>query len=298
MTRGVIIYAFKKPAYGKFAFNLAASIRYHSPDLPICLIHDEEALKHLQNWQRDYFHKKIKIDRVDLYDGPRASPGKAKLSGYKYFPFDQNMIIDADSICIKDIRPLFDQCNEKPVYSQAVGSWNQDADSWTCQWMPLKLVKGVFDLPKEYRIFEINSSFMLIRKSPEAQKFYAQAFENYMAGNNHPKVRSWGGTFPDELAFNVAFAQCGIEPHFHDQEPETLSNAGQKPVFFSTRFTNDWGFVAKNYHFIGFFGDMHFTSRSLQEHYDRLMKSYGAAFEFSHYYKIHQLMKEKHVLSK
>lgn len=119
MTRGCVIYALKKPAYGKFAWNLAVSIKAHSPDIPICVIHDDSALTHLEQWQLDFFTHRIRINDEDLKHGIKFSPGKAKLCGYKYFPFDKNMIIDADSICIAPVENLFDKCT-RPFHAQCI----------------------------------------------------------------------------------------------------------------------------------------------------------------------------------
>lgn len=298
MNRGVIIYAFKKPAYGKLAWNLAVSIKRHNPDLPIAVIHDDTALSHLEEWRMNYFDHKIKINKEDLYHEEKFSPGKAKLSGYKYFPFDENLIIDADSICIQPLDLIFDVAAKKNIYAQVCSVVNHESEYWNCQWMPLNHVKEAFPLPEKYLLFEINSSFMLVKKSEEAEAFYAKAIENFLTGNDHEKLHKWGGGFPDELAFNVAFAQCGVQPHFDNQQLLELSNDTQWPIFFSTRCTNNWGFIHSGYHFIGYFGDRRFTDKSLQDHYDRIMVGNGAHFGFSHYYKMHLLMKEKHVLTK
>lgn len=298
MDKGVIIYAFKKPSYGKLAFNLAVSLKFHSPEIPICLIHDELALKHLGIDHLKFFDKFIPIERNDLYDNIHFAPGKAKILGYKYFPFDQNMILDADSICVRPIEPLFESCQAKPIYSQSTGTWTEVADDWTCQWMNLKICKEVFKLPKKYQLFEINSSFMLVKKCKESEKFYTQAMENYTAGVNHKKLRKWGGGFPDELAFNIAFAQTGLSPAFDDLKLENINNVIQKPVFFSTNYTNRWGEIHKDYYFLGFFGGRNFTSKSLQEHYDTLMRGHAKHFGFMHQWKCHLLMKDKHVNEK
>lgn len=299
MNKGIVIYAFKKPAYGKFAYNLAASIKFHSPELPICLIHDELALTHLSIEQKALFDTQIIIATEDLYDDRKFSPGKAKILGYKYFPYDQNMVIDADSLCIQALEPLFDKYNKKPIYSQCSGTWTEEANEWTCQWLPLTICKELFDLPKTYRLFEINSSFVLVRKCKESEDFYNQAYQNYLKGVGHPKLGKWGGSFPDELALNIAFAQTGLQPNFEDLLLEEINNVIQKPVFFSTNYTNRFGQIQKDYYFLGFYGGRNFTSHSLQDFYDAKMREIcgklGLPF---HQWKCHLLMKDKHVNEK
>lgn len=295
MSKGIVIYAFKKAAYGKLAYNLAVSIKHHNSSLKIAVLTDGNALTHLNNDEQSIFDQIILISESDLYHNGKFSAGKAKLSGYKYFPFDHNLIVDADSICVNDIEPLFDKCT-KNVHAQTCGVSTQDDEKWNCQWMPFKFVKEVFELPEKYNIYEINSSFMSIKKSDESEKFYAQALSNYADHDTHPKMRTWGGGFPDELAFNIAFAQCGINPSFSFQKE--INNDTQWPVFFSTKFTNSWAYVINNYHFIGFYGDKWFTAKSLQDQYDRFMSHYLAELGRGHIYKINHLMKDKHVLNK
>lgn len=295
MSKGVVIYAFKKAAYGKLAYNLAISIKHHNPNIKIAVLTDGNAFSHLPDWEKSVFDHEIMIDKNDLYHNDKFSAGKAKLSGYKYFPFDHNIIVDADSICINNIEGVFDKC-KNDIHAQTCSKANQDDEHWKCQWMPFKFVKEVFELPEKFDIYEINSSFMSIKKGPQSERFYEQALNNFLSNSTHPKLRTWGGGFPDELAFNIAFAQLGINPAFDFQS--TISNETQWPVFFSTKFTNGWEFVINNYHFIGFFGDRFFTDRSLQDQYDRFMNNYLAALGRRHNYKIHHLMKEKHVLNK
>jgi hypothetical protein len=295
MTKGCVIYAFKKPAYGKMAWNLCMSIKAVSPDMPVAVIHDGHALDHLEQWRQDFFDHRILMSEDDLYVFGKFSPGKGKLSGYKYLPFDENIIIDADSICVSDVNNLFTRCT-KNIHSQCVGSWDQSAESWSCQWMGLPDVKKLYELPDVHTIYEINSSFFFVRKSKEAEALYDKALHNLKIGWGHPMLQTWGGGFPDELGWNVAFAQLGIHPQFADQK--VLSNDAQEPIFFSTRFTNDWNHVYSKYYFIGYFGDKYFTDKSLQDMYDRIMIGVGRKFGFDHHYKMHQLMNQKHVKEK
>lgn len=295
MTKGCVIYAFKKPSYGKMAWNLCMSIKAVSPNMPVAIIHDGLSLDHLEDWRQRYFDQLILMDKEDLYHVGKFSPGKGKLSGYRYLPFDENIIIDADSICINDLSRLFEMCT-KNVHAQCVGSWNETAKTWTCQWMDLIEARKLYSIEGTHTVYEINSSFVYIKKSPEAEKLYARALENLEIGWGHPELQNWGGGFPDELGWNVAFAQLGIHPQFYHQTE--LSNDAQEPIFFSTRFTNNWNYVHDKYYFIGFFGDSHFTDGSLQNYYDRLMVGIGKKFGFPHHFKIRHLMKAKHVKEK
>jgi alpha-N-acetylglucosamine transferase len=295
MTRGIVIYALKKPAYGKLAWNLAVSIKASNPGLPVAVIVWGKAMDHLEDWRREYFDQIIPMAEADLMEGGKFMPGKAKLSGYKYLPFDENIIIDADSICINNLDELWSVCRGN-IHAQAVGRFTQEDETWTCQWMGLPDVREAFKCPEQHTFFEINSSFMYVRKSADSHAFYDRALMNYHEARNNAKLRKWGGGFPDELGFNIAFMQCEIDPSFQHQTE--ISNEAQWPILFSTRSNNDWTHIFEHYKFIGFFGDKNFTAKNLQDTYDRIMTGHAARLGFTHHFKMHQLMKEKHVKEK
>lgn len=46
-TRGILLLALGQPHYGNYAANLAMSIKFNCPDMPIALIHDEGAIRHI-----------------------------------------------------------------------------------------------------------------------------------------------------------------------------------------------------------------------------------------------------------
>lgn len=295
MSKGVVIYAFKKPAYGKFAWNLAVSIKENNPGIKVAVIVWGKALDHLEAWRKEWFDEIIYMDESDLFELGKFMPGKAKLSGYKYFPFDENMIIDADTICIGNLDIIWKKCTGN-IHAQAVAKVTEQDTHWFCNWMNHAGMIEAFELSSPFTAYEINSSFMFVRKCEEGEMFYNQALKNYHLAKSHNKLRKWGGGFPDEAAFNVAFAQLNINPSFADQP--IISNETAWPIFFSTRFQNDWSFVYQKFPLVGFFGDSHFTDKSLQAQYDRIMFGCGSRNGFLHVFKINQLMKEKHVKEK
>lgn len=295
MTRGIVIYAFKKPAYGIMAWNLAVSIKAENPHLPIAVLTQGGALSTLEDWRLGFFDHIIPMKDADVHYSGKFSPGKGKIEGYKYFPFDQNMIIDADSICIGDLTSTFNRCT-KPVHAQVVDTKTEKAVKWNCQWMPFEKVKEVFTLPAQFHIYEINSSWLYIEKGETGQKLYEAAINNLEVGSASKYLTTWGGTFPDELAWNVAFAQLGIHPQFEDQK--VLSNDTQEPVFFSTGPVKNWTPIYAKFPLVSMFGGPRFTHKNLESLYDGRMNGVGEKFGFPHHFKWHLLNTSKHVLSK
>src|SRR5688572_16783080 len=126
-TKGIILMAFGKHAYAKMAFNMAVSIKYHNPDLPITLVHDGICDTVFPAWMWQFFDEVKPIKREHLYDytgnKEKMNPGKAKTYIYEYLSYDHNVYLDSDGACLKPLDKLFSTCIESgsPYKSQVVG---------------------------------------------------------------------------------------------------------------------------------------------------------------------------------
>lgn len=292
--KGIVLFVFGHESYGGWAANLALSIKTHSSDLPIHVVCEAPTLKRLQKHHLELFSSISYIDGADLYDeGGKMNPGKLKTSAYKYLPFEENIILDIDALCLKPLEPLFDECSGKNIVSQVTGTADHTCDKWQCGWMKLEDVREHFTLPEKYKLFEINSSFFYVKKSDEAEKLYQQARENIIVDKK--KVRLWGGTIPDELAFNVAFGQTGINPMFEGQDESKLSYSNGYPVVFPHKFVSSPSKLADTHYLLGLYGPAGYVRPFASEYYDRVIhkaskERFGRNIEF----KAHQLLKYKH----
>jgi hypothetical protein len=290
-TRGVVMMAFGKPAYAKMAFNMALSIRYHSPDIKICLITDGSCVSIFADWQYQFFDEIKGILSDDLYDNygtkeQRMNPGKAKTRIYNYLPFDHNIYLDCDGALLKPIEGLFDECiSQRGYYKTQVVGWHtidKGRDFKEMQWAWADDMWEHFNLKKDARMPAINSSFAYIRKCSESEKLFSQVVDNF--SNPMPKLRMpWGNTQPDELYTNVALAQMATE-----------CDLGMHPVYFNIRLERNWTYVTENYYVLGIFGGVNFTHRSVLDHYDRMLFKYGGGFGWNHQYNSHIVMNDKH----
>ena len=108
-NEGVVLFAFGKVGYYQAAYNLAYSIKYHSPNVKISLFVDD--IKKCKNATGDinnYVDSLNEIEHSDLYVDGKFDPAMLKVSLYKYLPFKNNLYLDVDAICLKDIQPLID----------------------------------------------------------------------------------------------------------------------------------------------------------------------------------------------
>lgn len=314
-TKGILLLAIGKPAYIQFAVNMALSIREYGCELPIHLVYGKtDKGELLWNWLPDdekalfTSHEEMKevhyqdIIKKGIEAESKLSPGKAKLHINLYSPFDKTIYIDVDGLCVRDLTSLFDLCDGY-FHSQTVKVFTENDEVWACQWMNFENVKRYFPMPKTYNIYELNSSFQYFTK--EAAAFYEKARTNY--NEPIPKEdfgKSWGGSFPDELALNVATAQMGIDP--------TIKGC-QYPVYFRNRtgdgMLKDKGMddplemIQERHYILGLYGDYRFNHHSIVDdfsgYYNRILHPlWHKELKRNNPYKSASLMRSKHVLSK
>ena len=107
-SKGVILMAFGKREYLFMAAHLAMSIKHFNPSIKIKLVHDWN-YKYLNDFWRGFIDEAEEIQEKHLYRGGCIDPGWAKCNIYEYIAFDENIYLDVDGICLKDIEPLFNQ---------------------------------------------------------------------------------------------------------------------------------------------------------------------------------------------
>jgi hypothetical protein len=301
-TTGIVIMAFGKAAYHEMAYNFALSVKHFDNDIPIQLICDsKDALIGHKYW---VFNRIDLIDRNDLYiDGRIFSPGRAKTRIDKYMAFDNSLYFDIDGIALKSLKPLVERMlalpKDQPFFSQTA-SWTDPEgrtpmanlkqhgpDFPEMQWATLDTIWEYHELPDDAMVTAINSSFMFLRKGKKLTEFFEQVRDNIDNGIPIARLKMpWGGTYPDELAFNIACAQFRIDPW-----------CGLNPVYFQFRNSMTGKIVKwvyQNYYILGLYGGAGFTHNSAWEMACNLLGQYHANLGLTHEYKWHSLVKQKH----
>jgi glycosyltransferase involved in cell wall biosynthesis len=271
---GILLLAAGKGSYAGWAANMAASLRYWNPDIPIALAVHGQAGQLATEPLYDYIIP-IPEEYCKGADGMFA-PGKMKLHMDLLTPFEQTLYLDVDGICLKPIGGLFELMQGRTVCSQVVSEHDTKADWWPCKWMPLDAVKRVYPL-NEGIIQEINSSFIYFEKS--ATKFFETARQSYIDDYK----TQWGNSFPDELAFNVAGNICGIDMKIWNEPKAEL------PITFKGE---------KDAYFVGLFGGPGSGSiRPMNLYEQGIRKPYLSVLGTFTPHKPHILMKQKFIMN-
>jgi len=250
----------RSEVYGKFAYNLARSLKYHSPDIKIHLVWNDVGIRPLNTHQQAIFDYDTKADEDHCFTDGLFTPSKIKMHLYEYLYFDETIYIDADSLLIKPIEPLFDICTQDYYTSLLLdeetnlpATANKDTmDFKYMMWATPEQIWGHYGLNGE-TMPATNSSFQFIRKSKTCEKLFRQILANYDDRIPARELQQkWGkGGQPDELYLNVALAQLGMLPYL-----------GEEPVMYGHDRVMDIQKDYEDHYFLTFFGHKSYTEHN------------------------------------
>ncbi len=266
MNKGIVILCMKNAHYACAAFNLANSIKYHSPDIHITLLSDGI---HNKAFSAIHFSQFDSIKEIS-----EKTVTEAKLSINKYSDYDCTLYVDADTICTKPLEPLFESLKGNSFKSNFIENYTQ----WTSE----EIFKSFFGVEFGQTI---NSSWIYF----ESAKVFNSALEYYKKGFKLADISpKWGTQLPDEMFLNAALtknkvdAKIDFDVMFFDEKKEEFN------------FT----VLCNKYYFITFYGNRNNTRLGLQEWYDRELQKISNSKGFQHRFKIHDILANKLVMQK
>lgn len=143
-TKGILLISLGGNNYAGWAVNMAASLRYNSPNVKIAVVVDDKSKAVLINYPQ-LFDFIIDANTKDYTnDEGKFAPGKMKLAMYDYSPFEKTIYLDIDGLVIRDIEPLFERLNGHDVASQVNSITTPEESTWPCQWMSLLRKKHLY----------------------------------------------------------------------------------------------------------------------------------------------------------
>ena len=250
-TKGILIVALGATEYGNMAANLAASIRFSDPDVPIHLVHTDSSISHLAEVHRalfssmavcppEYYTRYQKQDTSDEQLSSLAPPTtdnatsiplgqatgnrqqateyiKAKTHIYELTPYDETLFLDADMLLLPT----------GPV-SQTIAQLSAACD-FTIEnrgYADLSLPDGeldpaycmwcsIVDVKHHYqtagRFYNMHSEFIFFKKTDRNKAYFDTVREVY---DTRPVAwTTFDGAVPDEYAYEIAAAITEMRPH-------------------------------------------------------------------------------------
>lgn len=228
MKQGIIILALGHAYWGRWAYNLAMSIKYSSPDARITLLYCGDGKSQIQD--TTLFDKMIEVPSKYYVTDGRIEYMKAKTALYKLSPYKETIYLDADVIWInsKTINQLFDEL-KNINFTMANRSWmnlNQDIlPEAFGVWASPSHIKDYFGF-KEGRFYNLSSEMIYFKKDKKVAKLFRDAFDLWDVPINH---RMFNGGMPDELPFTISMIKNNIYPHKDNYKPFYWESATQPP---------------------------------------------------------------------
>lgn len=275
MEQGVIILSLKKAAYSMGAFNLALSIRHYNPSIHITLVTDNEHQRHFHPEHYTVFDSIKTISPSHFIDRGLFQPALAKLNISKYSSYKRALYLDADSIVLQDIQPLFDKLNGHEFKGNVINGYTQWTDEQTFRQF-FGFACGV----------TINSSWFYFE---DGCRVFEQALKFYSKGFDQEKIEpKWGVSLPDELFFNAALIKTKINPKV-DYEPMFFGNV------IDQRSLSE---IQDQFFSLTLYGGQKTVRRVYIDFYDRLCFKFCTERGIEHRFKADEIIKHKHVLNK
>lgn len=283
MSQGVFLCAFQKRGYIFAAYNLAVSIKHRNPEIRIALYHDH-TLSQLHTSDSEIFDLLIPMDEKIKYTDKVFDPAKVKLSVYDSLPFEENLIIDVDSICLSDLQPVLDELKAEGgyYYSHVKGTYkrkdrNKKVVIPEMDWAYADDIWEKFSL-NGHELPCTNSSFQYVKKCSQAKELFSKALENL--SNPIPKEslrHLWGsGTGQaDELYMNIAMAQLGVSGKSKKDYLFLGNTIDRRPIHE----------LAKTFPILSLYGYNGYSRPAYTEYYDREMTKILGRQGLGHKYK-------------
>ena len=282
MTKGVFLTAFGNPSYGKAAYNLAHSIKFYDADMEISLLHDQTAVA-IGGFDFSIFDHLIQLGDEDV-----KNPAKIKTSIYEKLPFDYNLYLDVDAMCLQSLKPLFETLiNSGTSYATHVFDTYDINSPNEMPWMYWAYRDDIWDKYNlsDHKLPATQSSVQFIKKCEQSKLLFEQLNKNINDPIPLEKLKNrWGGSQPDELYLNIALAQLRMNPHI-----------GDSVLFFCNKQSKlSLTEISSQYYIMSFFGGKQMTRPGYKDYYDRRLINIFRAFGKNHAYKMHTILDNKH----
>ena len=205
--RGIVTIAMKHPLYGKYAYNLALSIKSADMNQQVAVIADEEGLRHLHPGQRMIF---------DYIIPPAVEkPLVNKFHLINLSPFEETLFVDADMI-FSPMAKFEEFWNSmKDIDWTMANRGKDDIVKGISEWTTKEDIAEAYGEVEQW--YDLSSEWIYFKKNDLSYSIFANAEMYYE--DNKLKVREFAGDRPDEPYFNLSLISVNHKPHQAPYQP-------------------------------------------------------------------------------
>lgn len=284
----VVLLAFGKRGYGFGAANLAATIRHHTPQAHILLIADPKCLAQLQQFHRGLFTEISVLPTDRWMTGATLDPGKAKCHLRELLPDGPWLFIDADSIVLRDIAPLWDAlvASGKAFACETLGSGRPDeAIEYTPWATPAAIAQRAGR--DGATVYGINTSWMFMAHADPFFERVADMFDGHLWRRDE-LIHKWGKSMPDELIYSTACTKMEVDPSW------------PRSVFFGVDYSEKrLSDITEKYDMLTLYGNGRgprtYVKRRYIDMVDPYLQGVYKALGASHIFKVQMVLNDKYL---
>lgn len=206
---GIVLTAFGKRGYGLAAHNLALSLRNNGCKFPITLYAQRETITGINLALFDSIQY---LEEREYTFRNKFAPGYGKINAIAKLPYDENLFIDVDSLCLREIDTLVDKLREKDFSTIWMGEGYKGQNISYDPWAEHNYAWTFFDLPENAKWTTTQTSLVWIRKTEETQRIVRELQYYYEKGYHTIGLKeAWARKYiPDELIFSGVIARKNL----------------------------------------------------------------------------------------
>lgn len=262
LNKGILIFALGHPQYGRYAYNLAVTIKAVQPDAHITVISDQSGISHLSPEQADVFNILI-LQTI-------TANCNAKLWAYKLSPYQCTLVLDADMLWLpaKTADQLFAELEGTPFTAICEGNTEQPSGQYFF-WADVEEIREKY---KVSTIHQWRTEVMYFEKGETAEAVFKDAIK-INATHGLKSVKEFAGGVADELSINIATALHNVEPKDASFKPSYWPQMHGNTIPSAPGFYN-------NYYLLSVGGNM--QTENVKAFYNRIMQAQAPKIGHTH----------------
>jgi hypothetical protein len=216
MNKGILTIALKHPLYGRFAYNLALSIKAGNYNQKVSVIADDIALSHLNEGHKMIFDKIIKPSDDDWKVNGKELPLYCKFNLFNLTPYlEETLFVDADMIfsVLCDYNKLWNDM--KAIEWTMANRGENEPNKGISEWVDNNVLNETY--PNVEQWYDLSSEWIYWKQNEIADSIFAKAKDFYLEGKL--LTRSFAGDKPDEPFFNLSIDSLKHKLHKSPFQP-------------------------------------------------------------------------------
>lgn len=208
ITNGIAIVATGHPYYARMAYNLAVSIKAVE-NFPVAILYNGNALAHIGSHQIGIFDEVIEMD-----DSIEATQS-CKLYAQEYTPFDNTLLLDADTLWLAKNKPseLFETLKDVDFTGITEGR-DDDPNPNYYFWADIGEIREQYNITGS--IHQWRTEFVYFNQ--KGKEIMNKALE-IVKNQQLKSLKLFAYSVPDELGINIAAAMASVAPHIYKWKP-------------------------------------------------------------------------------